>query len=89
MRLRSSVKMNCPSCKNSVLQPFVEPCCNCRDGSEFDPMTNADRIRFMTNAELAKFFNNIETKDYFGDYLGEIGWLEWLKQEAADKDDVE
>ena len=67
-----------------------------RDGKGLKPITyqenkktNADRIRSMTNAELAKFFNNIEAKNYFGDYLGEIGWLSWLRQEAADKDDVE
>lgn len=44
------------------------------------PITNADRIRAMTNAELARFFDNIETKNYFGEYLGELGWLEWLQQ---------
>lgn len=44
--------------------------------------TNADGIRTMTNAELARFFDNIETKNYFGDYLGELGWLSWLTQEV-------
>lgn len=43
--------------------------------------TNADRIRAMTDEELARFLDNNETKNYFGEYLGKLGWLEWLKEE--------
>lgn len=50
--------------------------------SPSEPITNADRIRSMTDAELARFFDDIETKNYFGEYLGELGWLEWLQQEV-------
>ena len=79
--MRSSVKMNCPECKNSILQPFVEPCCNCLDGSEFKPKTNADRIRSMTDEELVFFLW------WFADGSGKTKnqWRDWLKQ-AADKD---
>lgn len=49
------------------------------------PITNADRIRSMKDEELARFFDNLETKNYFGEYLGELGWLEWLKEESEDE----
>lgn len=73
------MERNCKNCKNPDcfwIGLDDEDICD-----EFLPKTNADYIRSMTNAELARFFDNIETKNYFGDYLGELGWLEWLKEE--------
>lgn len=73
------MERNCKNCKNPDcfwIGLDDEDICD-----EFLPKTNADYIRSMTNAELARFFDNIETKNYFGDYLGELGWLEWLREE--------
>lgn len=88
--MRSSIKMNCPACANSILQPFVEPCCNCNDGSEFKPKTNADRIRAKTDDELAEWFAeheamliaNVLNDDYV--VPTKSGWLDWLKQESTE-----
>ena len=77
--------MNCTG-KRCIMQfDKVDPAtCKCVSycPQATPPKTNADRIRSMTNAELARFFDNIETKNYFGEYLGELGWLEWLQQEV-------
>lgn len=56
--------------------------------------TNADRIRSMTDEELADFlwsigqnpggWNYIDGKPIFHTGKGN-GWLDWLRQEAAEK----
>ena len=59
------------------------------------PMTNADRIRAMTDEELARFIwqpdalmiymrKKLKTPPYIR--YNEEQVLDWLKQEAADKD---
>lgn len=77
--------MNCTG-KRCIMQfDKVDPAtCKCVSycPQATPPKTNADRIHSMTNAELARFFDNLETKNYFGEYLGELGWLEWLQQEV-------
>ena len=53
-------------------------------------MTNADRIRSMSDEELAKFIASQRTDCYHCPVKEcvdacEVGWLDWLKQEASDE----
>ena len=85
-------EMNCASCKYAIFNMFVEPCCNCNEGSEFKPKTNADRIRSMTDEELAELLEGcICPKSHCPDIDRDTPtdkmrctkcWLEWLKQES-------
>lgn len=93
--MRSSAKMNCASCKYAFLNMFVVPCCNCNEGSEFKPKTNADHIRSMTDEELARMlaigchetrecptiWNPIYPYDEVVESC-EKCWFEWLKEES-------
>lgn len=45
--------------------------------SPSEPMTNADRIRFMTDEELAEVLHNAG-----GNWYSEEYWLNWLQQEV-------
>ena len=51
------------------------------------PQTNADRIRAMTDEELAKYFSIYCWSDDWCKHQRkcEECWLEWLREEAADK----
>ena len=51
----------CRVCKHNYKEPEDEPRCNimCENHSEFEPITNADRIRKMTDEELAEWLHNI------------------------------
>ena len=56
-----------------------------RVASDYEPITNADRIRQMTDEELAQFLVNF--KNTFGEeYEGEMSCLEWLKDEVEGED---
>ena len=57
----------------------------CVDGpcTEFEPQTNADRIRAMTDEELAEFLDDVREECGATHYpLGKSSWIDWLKQEA-------
>lgn len=48
--------------------------------------TNADRIRAMSDKKLAYYLNNVETDGRVYGPQGEAYWLDWLRQEATQKD---
>ncbi len=70
----------CRVCENNG----NEYCFACDNGSQFKPMTNADRLRAMSDEELAKMINGFESfaLDCGGAWSTE-NWLEWLRQEAT------
>lgn len=78
---RFHTSMNCTSCKYAIFNMFVEPCCNCNEGSEFKPKSNADRIRSMTDEELEAEFWRIYKE--LPKYSSSTVWFhEWLKKEC-------
>jgi hypothetical protein len=78
---------DCAKCKTKA-----DFCCYCDDGSEFEPQTNADRIRSMSDEELAEFFARRSPCNYYCNYkdiscmgIGcKQGILEWLKSEVKE-----
>lgn len=48
---------SCETCKYQNKAEHEEPCKNCshNETDNYEPMTNADRIRSMTDEELAEF----------------------------------
>lgn len=46
-----------------------------------NPMTNADRIRYMTDEELAKFISG-KARGFGEEYEGYMSALDWLKEES-------
>ena len=74
---------DCSKCKHNYKMPGDEPRCNrmCDGESDFESITNADKIRSMSDEELAEFLVNF--KNTFGEeYEGEMSCLEYLKSEA-------
>ena len=49
---------DCNTCKHSECDAYAEPCISCGRGSEWEPYTNADRIRAMSVEELAEILDN-------------------------------
>ena len=49
---------DCRKCKHNYKPSTCEPKCNrmCDGESDFEPITNAMRIRSMSDEELAEFF---------------------------------
>ena len=81
---------DCAKCKTKA-----DFCCYCDDGSEFEPQTNADRIRAMSDEELAEWFEKQTMICDMCIYLNEDcapisnekcrgGILSWLKSEAKE-----
>lgn len=67
----------CPKINDCPIDNFEM---NCRD---YEPKTNADRIRNMTDEELAEFIVNLE--NHFGEeYEGEQSCLAWLQKESEE-----
>lgn len=54
---------DCRKCKHNYKMPGDEPRCNlmCDGESDFEPITNAMRIRAMSDEELAEFFSKFDT----------------------------
>lgn len=80
--------MDCKNCKHNYKPRSCEPKCSrmCENYSDYEPITNVDRIRQMTNEELAQFLVNF--KNTFGEeYEGEMSCLEWLRKEVEEKDE--
>ena len=54
--------MDCDNCKHKTCWEYAEPCSSCTNmtgtPTNWEPQTNADRIRAMTDEELAEFLLN-------------------------------
>lgn len=75
---------SCERCKYQNKQEYEEPCVGCvHDATEnYEPMTQADRIRSMTDEELANFlygFNDIDQKVKF--CTNKKVCTDWLEKE--------
>lgn len=74
---------SCETCKHTRKSPFEEPCKNCTHNAtdNYEPMTNADRIRNMTDEELVKFiyYTAEDLEDYSKNEL-----IEWLQSEVEE-----
>lgn len=59
---------DCRKCKHNYKMPGDEPRCNrmCDGESDFEAITNADKIRSMSDEELAGL--TITYNDYYGEY---------------------
>ena len=88
---------DCKTCRHNYKPKDCEPRCNrmCDGISEYEPQTNADRIRNMTDEELAEFLrqtvweegaNLFDCADYTcGCPCKECPtYLEWLKSEVKE-----
>ena len=90
---------DCRKCKHNYKMPGDEPRCNlmCDGESDFEPITNAMRIRSMSDEELAKeridridIYTKSDLKEFIGDFSGVVNSeeeaikkeLEWLQSEA-------
>ncbi len=83
---------NCDNCKYDIFRLCGEegktPCDDCYSGNpptkwepgeNYEPQTNADRIRAMTDEELAVFIFDIA---WDGEYYHWMDALKWLQQPA-------
>ena len=82
---------DCRKCKHNYKPSTCEPKCNrmCDGESDFEPITNAMRIRSMSDEELAK--NRIDridmyTKSDFKEYIGDFNGIEFSEEEAIKKE---
>ena len=85
---------DCRKCKHNYKPSTCEPKCNrmCDGESDFEPITNAMRIRSMSDEELAEFIEQVSTDSMetisFGTKEYEEVWehketaLKWLQSEA-------
>lgn len=80
---------SCERCKHQNKQEHEEPCVRCTHNAtdNFEPLTNAERIRSMTDEELAKWLNGfsecvIPNGDCLSKYCDDCV-LKWLKQEVG------
>lgn len=74
---------DCRKCKHNYKPSTCEPKCNrmCDGESDFEHITNYDRIHGMSIEELEEFLVNF--KNTFGEeYEGEMSCLDWLQSEA-------
>ena len=75
---------SCNNCKHDFIDVPNEPCKECYNHSEFEPIpqTNADRIRNMTDEELAIWIMKHDTiTEREGRKYG-LEILDWLKAEV-------
>lgn len=85
----------CVMCKHEGRAIF-DGCCECEYPENSDdpptkyepkPMTNADRIRSMSDEELAAWLaGHPVVSMYDGSNPQHKAWLDWLKQEASEKE---
>lgn len=83
---------DCKKCKHNYKPPTCEPKCNrmCDGESDFEPITNAMRIRSMSDEELAEFLARKSPCTHFCNYIGKTcqgvsckqGILDWLQNEV-------
>lgn len=90
----------CDKCKHTKKEPTEFPCLECehnRAVDNFEPMTNADRIRNMTDEELAEFLTGDvltvvdccdcdEPENEYGSCIGDCKkhYLKWLQAEVKE-----
>lgn len=89
---------NCDNCKHKDCWEYADPCDSCTDltgdPTNWEPQTNAVRIRAMTDEELAAYLGHaslcvtIQGEDG-GAWCSQYGDCneclhEWLRQEAED-----
>lgn len=91
---------NCIACINGKLPEYHRTCVDCGLlRNNFEPITNADRIRAMTGMELAEWLDNVCKSAYDEGYTKETDdplmspypstaseWLVWMKEEVGDGD---
>lgn len=86
---------DCKTCRHNYKPRDCEPRCNwmCDGISDYEPQSNADRIRAMSDEELAEFFfgrfakwNEECDKDKLADFMftRKERFLQWLKQEVKE-----
>lgn len=76
---------DCRKCKHNYKMPGDEPRCNlmCDGESDFEPITNYDRIHAMSIEQLAEHFSELIKDTRRNEYLTGVGdWLLWLQSEA-------
>lgn len=82
---RRVVMADCRKCKHNYKPSTCEPKCNrmCDGESDFEPITNAMKIRSMSDEELAEWLTKI-TDDAQLDARTKCNyqWAEWLQSEA-------
>ena len=82
---------SCDNCSNHVMETWEESCLTCEcsglEPSNWQPLTNGDRIRRMTDTQLAIFMFSILTVDgsvadapIFGNHIED--WETWMKKES-------
>lgn len=80
--------MDCKNCKHNYKPRSCEPKCSrmCENYSDYEPITNADRIRQMTDGELAEFLFEVEyRRSVFGNgakWKSEEDALKYLQEEV-------
>ena len=81
----------CDNCKYAHKEPTEMPCLECvhnRAVDNYEPQTNADRIRNMSDEELAEFIEQCEACGYNDGSItpikdgGHMNMLEWLQAEV-------
>lgn len=78
---------DCSKCKHNYKMPGDEPRCNlmCDGESDFEPITNAMKIRAMSDEELAEFLVTVETNGYHDQSVsGTLEMIDWLQSEAEE-----
>ena len=79
---------DCRKCKHNYKMPGDEPRCNlmCDGESDFEPITNAMRIRSMSDEELAELFTIWSCEDADYTTLLDIEDCKWgTKQEVISR----
>lgn len=77
---------DCRKCKHNYKPSTCEPKCNrmCDGESDFEPMTNADRIRSMSDSEMARDLLPMIEEVCEDGVPCEEWFLEWLQSEVKD-----
>lgn len=87
---------DCDNCKHKMCWEYAEPCSSCTnmtgEPTNWEPQTNADRIRAMSDEELAEWLDAVSkswydegyTKDDESPLISEYPataneWIAWLK----------
>lgn len=86
---------DCRKCKHNYKPSTCEPKCNrmCDGESDFEPITNYDRIHAMRIEELAEFINTVSndsidtitaygTKSHTEVWEDKESTIQWLQSEA-------
>ena len=76
--------IDCRICKHNYKPLSCEPKCNrmCDGKSDFEPISNADRIRSMSDEEMVEWIFKHDTKTICYGRLNREDLLKWLKHEV-------